>query len=132
MTPQRRLTDILFWLTGPVAALVLLCFGLYFWGRRRFGHTALQYPWALLVGLPMAIGNVGYNVIFATFVFQKLPPLRNAEGRISPYFTTRLNHYRRRGESARLVNYLVAAINEFDPGHFADIEAGAHAPHNRT
>lgn len=114
---QDTFTDIRFWLTAWLAAAVLLIFGLYFWGRRQFGHTVLQYPWALFVGLPMAIGNMAYNIVVATFVFWRLPVWSNTEGGLSPFFTTRLKEYRRHG-SSRLVEYIASCINDFDPGHF--------------
>jgi hypothetical protein len=117
-----RFEDMRFWATAPLAAMVLVLFATYFWGRRQFGLTVWAYPWAILVGIPLAIGNLTYNVIVATFVFSRLPVWRNTEGGFSPFFTTRIKAYRRAG-STRLVEYLAACINDFDPGHFADREA---------
>lgn len=111
--------DIRFWIVAPVAAVVLALFGLYFWGLRKFGHTFLRYPWALTVGLSMGVGNILWNMI-ASFVFLRLPVWRNEAGGFSPFFTTRLKSYRREGYAPRLVNYLIGAIQRFDPDHFGD------------
>ena len=110
--------DVRFWLVAPVAAFVILIFGLYFWGLRKgFGGSWVKYPWALFVGLPMAIGNIGWNVIFASFVFMRPPVWKNESGEFSPFFTTRLKAYRLAG-SSRLVDYFIGAIQIFDPDHF--------------
>lgn len=109
--------DIRFWLVAPVAAVALTLFALYHWGLRKFGHTLLRYPWALTVGLCMGVGNVIWNLI-ASFVFLRPPVWLNEDGKLSPFFTTRLKAYRKEGFAPRLVNYLIGAIHKYDPGHF--------------
>lgn len=110
--------NLRFMLTGPAAFITLALFGLYFWGLRLIGKTLLRYPWALLVGVPFAISNIIYNVVFASFVFWRFPVWLNTRGQFSPFFTTRIKSYRREAEDP-LVEYLAGAINRFDPGHFA-------------
>lgn len=116
---QSAATDVLFWLTAPVAGFAVLIFGLYFWGLRRWGHTVARYPWGLTAGVAMVVANVAYNVVVGSIVFRSLPPWRNASGGFSPFFTTRLKLYRQTGRDAVLVAYLEAVINKFDPGHFS-------------
>lgn len=119
MIRQGRFTDLRFWALAWLAVPPLVLFALYFWGRRRIGDGLLQYPWALAVGLPMAVGNVAFNVLVASLIFLRLPVWRNGDGAFSPYFTTRIKHYRRAGIESRLCDYLAAVINLYDPGHFA-------------
>ena len=82
--------NLRFMLTGPAAFITLALFGLYFWGLRLIGKTLLRYPWALLVGVPFAISNIIYNVVFASFVFWRFPVWLNTRGQFSPFFTTRM------------------------------------------
>lgn len=102
-------------LAAPAILGVLALFGLYHWGRRNgMGKPPLEWIWAIAVGLPMGIGNVLFNVFIGTWIFWKLPPLRNADGELSPFFTTRIKTMR--GDP--LAEHFVAMVNTMDPGHF--------------
>lgn len=114
--------DIRFWIVAPVAAVALALFALYHWGLRKLDHmlgakALLIVPWALLVGLPMGIMNVVWNLV-ASFVFLRSPVWFNEDGGFSPFFTTRLKAYRKEGFARQLVNYLIGAIQRYDPEHF--------------
>lgn len=122
MTERDTFTDLRFWCLAPLAVPPLILFAVYFWGRRRVGDGWLQYPWGLLVGLPMAVGNVYFNVIVATLIFGRLPVWRNGEGEFSPFFTTRIKRYRRDGVEPRLSGYMASVINIYDPGHFGGVK----------
>jgi hypothetical protein len=115
----ERAAYIRYLLCAPVTLVALTLFGLYFTGRRKWGmdHGPQEYLWALLVGLPMAIGNVTYNLIFATFIFGSFPPVYNAEGKVSLFFTTRIKYLRLQGSN--LAEHFASVINDYDPGHFA-------------
>jgi len=95
-------------LVGPISFVMLVAFGLYFWGLRTFGHTVLKYPWALLVGLPMGIMNFFYNTIIGTFIWLDLPREGGYTGRIK----------RHQADGNQMADHLARMINEFDPDHF--------------
>lgn len=107
------LSFALLWMATPA----LIAFALYFWGLRRFGHTALRYPWALTVGLTMGLLNVTWNLL-SSLIFLRLPVWRNESGALSPFFTTRLKAYRRDSYAPILTGFLIAVISFFDPDHF--------------
>ncbi len=115
-----KYTWLRFLLLGPIALIPITIFALYFTGLNRWGirNSWLKYPWALLVGLPMAITNSIWNIIFATFIFWSLPPLRNASGDISLFFTTRIKSYLASGTNKDLALVFATIVNYWDKDHF--------------
>ncbi len=105
-------------IAAPFILITLALFAVYHWGRRNgMDKPPLEWLWALAIGLPMGLGNVLFNAFVSTWIFWELPPLRNADGEFSPFFTTRIKA--KRGDP--LAEHFVAMVNTFDPGHFADL-----------
>lgn len=89
-------------LAAPAIIGVLALFGLYHWGLRNgMDRPVLKQLWGVAIGLPMGIGNVLFNVLIGTWIFWKLPPMRNADGDQVRLRREREKHrgHRRRGLS---------------------------------
>lgn len=108
-----------FLLVAPAALIALTLFGLYFTFRNSsYAEGVFKYPVALVVGLPMVITNVIWNVLYASFIFLELPPFLNDKGQFSPFFTTRIKKYKADGRSDPMIEWFIWAVNSFDPDHF--------------
>jgi len=116
-----RFAWLRFLLAAPFAAIALIIFGWYFTGLNHWGMRKgpQKYVWGLLFGTPMALANMTWNLIFATFVFWKLPPFKDDEGKFSVFFTTRIKKYRKEGTDIDMANLYAKLVRDWDPGHFS-------------
>lgn len=103
----------------PFTLPTLALFGLYYWGRRNgLDRPPVSWLWSGTVGLASGIGNMVFNIFVGTFIFWKLPPWLNEEGKFSPFFTTRIKSMR----GHPLAEHFVDMVNTMDPGHFSELD----------
>ena len=107
-----------FLIAAPLTLVSLLCFAAYFVPRNRIDSKLLLAPFVLTAGIATAITNPLFNLFVATFIFWELPPLRNNDGKISPFFTTRIKKRLSEGKSDPTTLWFVWAVNTYDPDHF--------------
>lgn len=109
-----------FLLVAPAAFLGLFFFaGYYFFHRRFHDKKIMMVLPVILFGIPSAITNVIWNVIFASIVFLELPAFKKVDsGKFSPTFSTRISNRCKLGKDDQMTRWFVWAVNKYDPDHF--------------
>jgi hypothetical protein len=107
-----------FLLVAPLTLVALACFASYFVPLNATKSMAVRVPLALTAGLATAITNPLFNIFVATFIFWEWPPLRNEDGKLSPFFTTRIKKHLSEGRNDPPTLWFVWAVNTYDPDHF--------------